>query len=93
VLRNLLVLREPQPPTGSGKFGSSTTYAVQLALTDSQAQKLFYIMKNADWTFQLRPSHGAADSPESIETTGSILVDGLRPPQFLQLVFGPSGPR
>jgi hypothetical protein len=49
-------------------------------------------MKNADWSFQLRPAHNAVDSPESVDTTGSILSDGLRPPQFFQLVLGAGGP-
>ena len=92
VLRNLLVLREPQPPAGSGKFGGTKDYQILLSLTDSQAQKLFFVTKNGDWSLQLRPAHGAVDSPETAESTGSILVDGLRPPQFNQLVLGPGGP-
>ena len=94
VLRNLLVLREPEAPAGAGKFGSSSTfpYDVLLAVTDSQAQKLFFVLKNADWSLQLRPAHNAVDSPESADTTGSILSDGLRPPQFFQLVLGTGGP-
>ena len=94
VLRNLLVLREPETPAGSGKFASSSTrpYDVLLAVTDSQSQKLFFVMKNADWSLQLRPAHNAVDSPESVDTTGSILSDGLRPPQFFQLVLGAGGP-
>ena len=94
VLRNLLVLREPEPPAGVGKFGSNSNnpYDVLLAVTDSQAQKMFFVMKNADWSLQLRPSHNAVDSPESVDTTGSILSDGLRRPQFLQLLLGTGGP-
>jgi Flp pilus assembly protein CpaB len=94
VLRNLRVLREPEAPASSGKFGASSTnpYDVLLAVTDSQAQKLFFVLKNADWSLQLRPSHNATDSPESVDTTGSILSDGLRPPQFFQLVLGAGGP-
>ena len=94
-LRNLLVLRDPETPAGAGKFGSSSSspYDILLAVTDSQAQKLFFVLKNADWSLQLRPAHNAADSPESVETAGSILSDGLRPPQFLQLVLGAGAPR
>src|SRR5690348_16913304 len=44
VLRNLLVLRAP---TG----GSSITFA----LTDTQAQKLLFVMKNSQWWLILRP--------------------------------------
>ena len=92
VLRNLLVLRDPETPAGGSKFGSGSTYDVLLAVTDSQAQKLFFVLKNGDWSLQLRPAHNAADSPESVETTGSILSDGLRPPQFLQLLLGAGAP-
>jgi Flp pilus assembly protein CpaB len=94
VLRNLLVLREPEQPAGAGRIGGSNStgaYDVLLAVTDTQAQKLFYVLKNADWSFQLRPTHNAVDSPESVDTTGSILSDGLRPPQFFQLVLGAGG--
>ena len=92
VLRNLLVLQSPTAPAGTGKFGASSTYALILRVTDAQAQKLFYVVKNTDWTLILRPAHAAADSPGSAETTGSILGDGLRGLQFSQLLNGPPGP-
>jgi Flp pilus assembly protein CpaB len=88
VLRNLKVLRAPETPPGANKFSGNPTYTVILALTDNQAQKLFYVMKNGDWSLQLRPGIGAADSPESVETTGSILSDGLRGYQYRGLVLG-----
>jgi len=93
VLRNIRVLREPQQPPGSSRFSAGATYSVILALTDNQAQKLFFVLKNGDWSFQLRPSQRAADSPESVETPGSILSDGLRPPQLAQLIPGGGGGR
>ena len=92
VLRNLLVLRDPARPSGSGGIGSGGGYQTLLAVTDSQAQKLFFVMKNGEWILQLRPAHGATDSPEGVETTGSVLVDGLRLPQFQQLLLGPNEP-
>jgi hypothetical protein len=36
---------------------------VQLELTDAQAMKLFLIMKQANWTFVLRPAAHAQASP------------------------------
>jgi Flp pilus assembly protein CpaB len=92
VLRNLLVLQAPKAPAGSGKFGNTTQYALILRVSDNQAQKLFYVTKNTDWMLVLRPTHAAADSPGSAETTGSILGDGLRGLQFSQLISGPAGP-
>jgi hypothetical protein len=61
---------------------------VILAVTDSQAQKLFFVMKNGDWSLQLRPKGRAKDSPESVETVESVLGDGLRPAQRAQLAGG-----
>jgi Flp pilus assembly protein CpaB len=92
VLRNLLVLQAPEAPAGSSKFGASTQYAIILRVTDNQAQKLFFVIKNGDWTLQLRPAHAATDSPGSAETAGSILGDGLKGSQFSELLNGPAGP-
>ena len=89
MLRNLLVLQQPEAPAGSGNFGNNGSYAIILRVTDQQAQKLFYVVKNADWTLTLRPARAAGDSPGSAETTGSILTDGLRGPQLNELLNGP----
>jgi Flp pilus assembly protein CpaB len=92
VLRDLHVLRAPSSSFAADKVGSAVdSYAVQLKVTDSQAQKLFFVMKNGDWSLQLRPVVDAADSPESVETIESVLGDGLRPRQFMQLYGGRGG--
>jgi Flp pilus assembly protein CpaB len=92
VLRDLRVLRAAEAPAESTKLtGSSQAASVILAVTDSQAQKLFFVMKNGDWSLQLRPPVKAADSPESVETVGSVLGDGLHGAQFDQLIFGTRG--
>ena len=91
VLRDVLVLK-PAPAeestsaklTGGGPAGSSI--AVLLAVTDTQAAKLLFVLKNGDWSLQLRPTNDAADSPESVETPLSVLGDGLRPTQRQQLI-------
>lgn len=89
VLRDLLVLRAPTGSVAAEKVGTvAGGYAVQLAVTDSQAQKLFFVTKNGDWALQLRPVTDAEDSPESVETLESVLGDGLRESQFLQLYGG-----
>jgi pilus assembly protein CpaB len=86
VLRDILVLKAPQSETVGGTVSRrrGDTFA-QLALTDSQAQKLFYVMKNGEWTLALRPPVRAADSPESVEVVETVLGDGLRPRQYQQL--------
>ena len=79
VLRDLLVLRAPEGSGGQAKaVGAGGTTSVQLAVTDAQAQKLFFTLKNGDWSLQLRPIVEAADSPESLETLDRILCDGMR---------------
>ena len=91
VLRDVLVLK-PAPAeestsaklTGGGPGASSI--AVLLAVTDTQAAKLLFVLKNGDWSLQLRPTNDAADSPESVETPLSVLGDGLRPTQRQQLI-------
>lgn len=87
VLRDIEVLRAPQVQKGSTKVASgpqSDVFAL-LAVSDTQVQKLFYVMKNSDWTFQLRPPASADDSPETVETADTILRDGLRGAQLTSI--------
>jgi len=53
-----------------------------LALTDAQSQKMFWIMKNGDWSLELRPTKDPADSPESAEKEFTLLTDGMSPAQL-----------
>ena len=87
-LRNLLVLHAPD--LGAGKVGVTTAtqrYSVMLAVTDAQASKLLFVVKNADangasdggWALELRPVTDAADSPDNLESIQSVLLDGLGP--------------
>jgi Flp pilus assembly protein CpaB len=78
VVRNLLVL-------GTGAAGSSTVGStadsgtVLLAASEQrQVQKIWWTIKNADgWSLTLRPVTNATDSPEDIETSTSMAVDGV----------------
>lgn len=87
VLRDLRVLRA-SGATSKVDATSTSSYPVLLAVTDAQAQKLFFVVKNGDWTLELRPLVKAADSPESVETVGSVLGDGLSRSARNELVFG-----
>jgi Flp pilus assembly protein CpaB len=84
VLRNLLVLQAPssvqtsEKLTKPGAGGLST----MLALTDGQAEKLFWITQNGDWSLQLRPTDDAADSPETAQSAESLLLDGFKANQL-----------
>jgi Flp pilus assembly protein CpaB len=89
VLRDLEVLKAPDAPGASSQLNTSSgDFTVLLRVTDTQAQKLFFVKKNGDFTLQLRPVVDAADSPESVETVGSVLTDGLRGNQLAELVLG-----
>jgi Flp pilus assembly protein CpaB len=81
ILREILVIEAPKQSATTEKLTNPNQagLSVILALTDAQAQKLFWIAKNGDWTLQLRPVDDAADSPESAESALSLLRDGMRP--------------
>ena len=97
VLRNLLVLRAPTlPDAKSADLSSTQKYNVMLAVTDSQASKLLFVVKNSDpnsspdggWALQLRPVTNAADSPENIESVETMLLDGLSPAERARVIGG-----
>jgi Flp pilus assembly protein CpaB len=77
VLRDLTVLTAPTDSTlGKVQSTSAGSQSAILAVTDTQVQRLFFALRNADWTLELRPVVNAADSGERIETTDSVLREG-----------------
>jgi Flp pilus assembly protein CpaB len=99
ILRDVEVLRVSGGPAPGAKLGGGLQekYAVMLALTDAQENKLQFAMTFADdetgeepWTLDLRPVVEDSDSPESIETLYSVLRDGLSKSQIGRL-FGNYG--
>ena len=97
VLRNLLVLRAPTPPgTKNADLSSTQKYNVMLAVTDSQAPKLAFVVKNSDpnaapdggWWLELRPVTNAADSSENVESIETVLLDGLSPAERARVSGG-----
>jgi Flp pilus assembly protein CpaB len=78
VLRDLTVLTGPTDATLAKVSTSGGSSSVILAVTDTQVQRLFFVLKNADWTLELRPVVDAADSAERIETIDSVLKGGVR---------------
>jgi Flp pilus assembly protein CpaB len=91
ILRNLLVLRAPTSSSGGGLGGTGNGTSITLALTDTQAQKLLLAMKSGSWWLVLRPVARPSDSPESVETIGSLISDGLGPKALEQLASGGGG--
>ncbi|MFL5912018.1 MAG: Flp pilus assembly protein CpaB [Gaiellaceae bacterium] len=78
VLRDLTVLTAPNDPAlGKVSSASGGTSAI-LAVTDTQVQRLFFVLKNADWTLELRPVVGAVDSSERVDTLNTVLPAGAK---------------
>jgi Flp pilus assembly protein CpaB len=88
VLRDLRVLRATAPSGASKLDSPDGGFGVMLAVTDAQAQKLFFVLKNGDWSLELRPLVKAADSPESAETIHSVITDGLSASARNKLLYG-----
>jgi Flp pilus assembly protein CpaB len=90
VLRNLLVLQATEATRVGSKLGSdpNSPFSLMLALTDAQSQKLFHIVEHGKWSLELRPVTDAADSPESVETSRTVIVDGLSAGQLRRLRGG-----
>jgi pilus assembly protein CpaB len=83
ILRDILVVKAAATSEVSKRLNAdSDDKFVMLGLTDAQAQKLFWIMKNGDWSLELRPTKDPADSPESAEKDYTLLADGLSPAQL-----------
>ncbi|HZD88142.1 MAG TPA: Flp pilus assembly protein CpaB [Gaiellaceae bacterium] len=78
VLHNLLVLVPPATTSPSKLSSPGGTSSIILQVSDTQVQRLFYVVKNADWSLELRPVSDATDSAGGIATAGSILKEGSR---------------
>jgi Flp pilus assembly protein CpaB len=89
VLRDIEVLKAGGYGTGGAKLASTDGgLSVLLAVTDTQVQKLFHVMKHGDWSLQLRPPLKANDSPETVAYVGSIVRDGLSQSELDRLATG-----
>jgi Flp pilus assembly protein CpaB len=90
ILRDILVLQAPEVTTEAGRVTDQTgDQSIMLAVTDAQAQKLFWIFTTGDWSLSLRPTTDAADSPEGFEWSGTVLADGLTRAQLRKLLVDP----
>jgi pilus assembly protein CpaB len=95
ILRDIVVLRAPRGADGASAVSTeSDELTIQLALTDAQAQKLYFATENATresglgWWLTIRPVNDSQDSPESLETLWTTLRDGLRIPQIRKAFAG-----
>ncbi|HZP74043.1 MAG TPA: Flp pilus assembly protein CpaB [Gaiellaceae bacterium] len=71
LLRNLLVVTTPSKPS----TGDNGATSVELRVTGAQAQRLFWLEKNADWSLLLRPSTDATDQHPTPTTAVALLQD------------------
>jgi Flp pilus assembly protein CpaB len=80
VLRDIRVLQGPTEGKVTSKLASASSapYSAILAVSDTQSRKLFWILKNGEWSLQLRAVTKATDSAEGFETSGSVLKGGLK---------------
>jgi Flp pilus assembly protein CpaB len=79
VLRDVAVLVAPkQSSSPVASVSPNTQASVILAVSDSQATKLFFAMKNAEWTFALRPASKATNGPDQVYTVSTLLGGGVR---------------
>jgi Flp pilus assembly protein CpaB len=84
VLRDIEVLRPPVGGAGASKIdANSDELAVMLKVTDTQVQKLHWVLTAAEkWHLELRPATDSADSPENVESVYSVLREGVSPKQL-----------
>ncbi|HET7567142.1 MAG TPA: Flp pilus assembly protein CpaB, partial [Gaiellaceae bacterium] len=78
VLRDLTVLTGPSDGTLGKVSSPGSTASVTVEVSDTQVQRLFFVIENADWTFELRPVVNATDSAERVETVDSVLNQGVK---------------
>ena len=76
VLRDLTVLTSPTDASKLSSTATGTSQSVIVAVSDTQVQRLMFVLHNADWTLELRPVVNAADSHERIDTLDTILKEG-----------------
>ena len=83
ILRDLLVLKAPVTGGPNDPLAANKdSHAVTLAISDRQVQKLYYVVKHGQWHLELRPAADAADSPENIENSYSLLREGISAKQI-----------
>jgi Flp pilus assembly protein CpaB len=73
VLRDVPVL---QASSANLSSAASQETSVILAVSDIQVQRLFFVLKNADWTLELRPPVDPTDNAERLENTPSVIEAG-----------------
>lgn len=74
VVRNLAVLGTGDG--GASKVSTGNQSSVILAVSDQWVQRLWYAIKNGDWSLELRPVVNPADGRDRVDTIASVLAGG-----------------
>ena len=78
VLRDLLVMSAPAPPSTPGGFSATTGSSVQLRLTDAEAQRMEWLKAfSKDWRLVIRPPSDSANSQRWYDNAQTLLKDGV----------------
>src|ERR1035437_4979440 len=90
VLRNLLVLGAPEGGSSGGSVtsGSSATTTVQLRVTDTQSSKLFFVVKNGEWTLAIRPPLRAGERSEALHDAITIAKEAVAAAVYAKAMAG-----
>jgi len=72
-LRNLNVLQPANQPTNTVTPGAQS--AVILQVSDTQVQRLWFVLKNTDWSLELRPALGAVDRKDVFATSTNTITE------------------
>jgi Flp pilus assembly protein CpaB len=74
--RNVVVLDAPSDSSSDSTGSSTSSATATVELTDAQAAALFYVMKNGDWAFVLRPATHPGKTSNPAVGAGAILKGG-----------------
>ena len=73
VLRDLRVLETADGDDSTIESTTDREHAVVLAMTDEQAQKLYFAMRNGEWSLALRPVKKPQDGSTGVTTYQTVL--------------------
>ncbi len=91
VVRGIKVLQVQAGSSGGHIGGGGQQSSVMLKVTDAQSQKIAFAYSKGDyWTLELRPGLKSSDSPTSVETAGTLVVDGVNR-GILNAIYAVSG--
>ena len=89
VLRDILILKAPEGGLAAEKVASAgVPYSAIVAVTDLQIQELEWAKVNSDWHLALRPGIDAADSPDNVESSYSLLHGNVKLKQLEEAGVG-----